>query len=170
MTEHHHGLSEEEFQRRMAAYDVRAIEIIAEHGVFLQGVFGDEETPSFIYTVGLYSGMEVPKHPEFIVFGVPFDAGKGYMNDLAIDQVIKKEARFSPGVLPGFWNDGALDGYLLEVTDSREHLTMANRFFGESGPVPALQLFYPDKEGRFPWKEGYDLDPRVQPVLGLPPQ
>ena len=31
-----------------------------------------------------------------------------------------------------------------------------------------LQIVYPDRQGRFPWDEGYDLDPRVQPIFGTP--
>lgn len=161
-------MSEQEFLLRAAMYEADLYQQLEERGCVLQGVFGDAESPSFTYTIGLH---RVP-HPEFIVIGIPLETAAAYVVHL-VDSVLKKGERFTPGVLPGFWeakNDDIADGYLLEVTDSSERLTMANRIAGTPDPVPALQLIYPDPHGRFPWKEGYDIDPRIQPIMGLPPQ
>ena len=48
-----------------------------------------------------------------------------------------------------------------------EILFTANRFYQrpEEASVPALQLSYDDKAGRFPWEEGYAA-PEMQPRPG----
>lgn len=149
------------------AYDEQVLELIAQHGVYLQAVFptvDDPPGPTFVYTVGL-SGLADP-HPEFIEFGLPPEAAQSYLNHLAIDEVIKQKRRYQPGRLEGFFNGGQYDAWLLEVTDTTEHLTMANRLFASGAPVRALQLVWSDRNNRSPWEEGYEMDPSLQPLLG----
>lgn len=143
---------------------------IIQFGVHLMGVFptvdDPEPGPGFIYTIGL--ATVDPPQPELIVFGMSPRTGGHVLNDLA-DRVTKKGERLQP-----YQNyDDVIVDYpvmLIPVDDSTEHLTWANAFFGLEEPVPALQMVWTDKAGRYPWEEGYDIDLRTQPLLGQPPQ
>ena len=150
-------------------YDRKVADIIAEHGVFLQGVFPTKEDPPgpvFVYTVGL----TLQNHPELIEFGLPYKYAGHILNDLAA-RVHQQGQTLEPYVE---MDDEVADypAKLIPVLDSTEHLTMANRFFAEmepAGEVSAYQLVYPDAGARWPWDPGYSLNPVLQPLLGLPP-
>lgn len=151
----------QERARRMAEYLDETRALVAEHGWAVQGVFsvaGEENPgPNFLYTVGL----STYDAPEFIVFGVAMEVGHAVLNGMGAK--VRDGARFQAGDLL----DDVLDGYnvrLVEVHDTTEHLTVANRVYGLPDPVRALQIVLPDKAGRFPWDPDCELS--WQPVLG----
>lgn len=140
----------------------RVVETIVEHKVCIQAVGAGEKEPAFAYTIGLQGGVEAPEHPEIIVFGLPFSVAHTVLNDLA-SKVLEEGVTLSPGeerhdVFRGF------PARFLEVKDSTEHLCVANALFGEDGPIPALQLIFPDAEGRWPWDA--DSGVAAMPLLG----
>lgn len=145
------------------SYDLRVAEIMEEHGWLIQGVAprvdaAREDGDVFSYTVGLMKWH----HPEFIIFGLPPVAAAAILN--ALGREVRNGRVYETGR-----HDEILVGYpaeLVEVTDSTEHLTMANRVFADRRPVPALQIVWPDRHGRFPWEDDYSVSPSAQPVLG----
>lgn len=81
-SKHPHGMSEEQWNFRMAAYLEKVKEKIAEHGWMVQGVFsrpGDKPEPEFAYTVGMTeAGL-----PELIVSGSDQATMANLLNELA---------------------------------------------------------------------------------------
>ena len=143
-------------------------EMVVEHGVGIQHVFADEETPNFSYTVGLF---EVD-HPEFIVFGMPERLAQIILNNVAF-AVLNDGMRFGN-------NDRVHELFL----DAPAHLISAHDpegdFFGTAyairnrrypdrwdSDIDGLQLIYQDKVGRWPWDHGSDYV--FWPMLGDTP-
>lgn len=115
--------------------------LVEEHGVAIQGVFGEE---NFAYTVGL-AGQGLP---EFIIFGLPHEVAATLLNLVAAHA---KEAPIETGI-----RNDILEGYpawLLPVNDSSEYLTVA-ALYADVDSVAAYQIVFPDMEGRWPWDEG----------------
>lgn len=143
--------------------DRHTARIIREHGVYLQAVGGDPEaqTPSFVYTVGLF-GMA---HPELLIFSVhPLAAGSA-LNDLA-DRV-----RAGDDLTPGERVRAkglAVPLVVEQVPNPADIVFAANRFYQrpDDASVPVYQLTFPDRDGRFPWDTGYSLVDWVQPRPG----
>lgn len=155
-------MSEAEFARRRKAYMQDMLEVVAKHGMAVQGVFGDDSFPmDFAYTVGLAPHG----HPEFICFGVDPQVAQPMLNDIGLEHVIRRGERFQAGdLISGLVQD--FDVFLVQVTDSREHLTMSNSFYGDPDgpPLPALQIVFPDEKGLFPWEPETEI--AWEPVLG----
>lgn len=143
----------------MDSFIDRAMTIVAEHGWLVQGVGGDGDDPPFAYTVGL----TVRDVPEFIVCGLAMPTAHTILNDLG--ERVRAGQRFTDGdVLSDVLRD--YDVRLVAVSDTRERLRVANTLFGgaDGTAVRALQVVYPDVEGRWPWEAGSGV--AGQPVLG----
>ena len=131
-------------------------EKIAAHGWAVQGVGGDDEDPSFAYTVGLAD----QGRPELVMFGLPIQIMHGLLNDLA-RQDLPEPGSFISEVanLPL-----RLDAVVPEK--AKEYLTIANRH--AQRVVEAVQVVWPDREGLFPGDDGVDQEmmDKAQPLLG----
>lgn len=153
-------------QARLDEYDRMAADKIVQYGVYIQHVFPVQESdgPRFSYTVGL---ADHDDHPEIIIFALEFETTQVILNNMA-QEVIRHDQVYEPGPIRDLVEDYTC--YLIEVVDTRTHLTMANRFYSSpNAPISALQLVWPDLEGRLPWEQEYSLDPATQPILGMPP-
>lgn len=129
---------------------------IAEAGVTVQHITGDETHPSYTHTVGL----SAIGHPELLVTGlVPEDAGpllNTLGHDIACHEVRPALGRYrfeAFPALPAFW--------LVPLYRARRRLWTAVELYGPR--VTGLQLVWPDLAGRFPWDDGYDY--REQPLF-----
>lgn len=157
-----------ELARRRAAHEADMRRAILRHGWTVQAVFPRqghaEDGPEFAYTIGL-AGKGLP---ELIVFALPDDIAYGLLDFLAqrvVDTGRELPAGFVTG-LPGGADEEAM--IALEVTDTTRHLTIANAFYGTSGPVRAMQLVWKGAHGLWPWSPGVDGD-AWQPILGPRP-
>jgi hypothetical protein len=148
-------------------YDAKIEDMIRDHGWAIQGVGGDTEQVQFSYTIGLHRR----DLPEFIAFGLPMQAAQVILNQLAQQQV---DADGFNVIQHGTTRHDVLVNYpakFVRVLDSTEHLTMANRLARQHAfrtPVDALQLCWPDKDGRFQWEPGFSISYPV-PLLGPQP-
>ena len=118
-----------------------------EHDWFVNVIAEDELGPGFAYSFGLYERF---KHPEVIIFGLPADTMQTLINEVG-ENILLRGVQYGAGDSA---ND-LLEGYTCtfrEVNPLRyaETITWATWFYGSQG-FPALQLFWPDKQGRFPW-------------------
>ena len=116
--------------------------------------------PPFAYTVGLF-GLQ---HPELLILGVPPEVASGVLNTLG-DRIRAGEV-----LLPNFqvtFDDNAWKIVPETVPNPGEILIGANAYYDrpDFASVPALQLSYDDREGRFPWEPQYAA-PRMQPRPG----
>jgi hypothetical protein len=147
---------------------------IAEHGWAIQAVLPPVDDPHpdppFAYTVGLSR----PRfgHPELLVVGLGRDTAQLVLTDLC--ERVRDGQRLRAGQrvsdLLEDVDGAALQVELLRVDDAaadRPPLSAAARLYGQSGPIEALQVVWPDHNHRFPWEPGYDGAVRaIQPLLG----
>lgn len=142
-------------------YERSILALINTHGVAIQGVGGDEGSPSFAYTVGLAAH----EHAEFIIMGLPMGVAQALLNDLSSH--VFTGQKFEAGdviheLVRGF------PVRLVSVADSRELMTMSNRIYGDGeNPLDALQVAFPDAEGVWPWEPGSRV--ANVPLLGPAP-
>lgn len=136
---------------------------LREHGVLLTYVGGDSATheTSFAYTVGLH-GIG---HPELLVLGTDSGTASGLLNEVA--SRVRAGRDLVPGEILDFaeWPHRVL---VEEVPNPGDILFAANHFYDrpDVASVPALQLTYDDRHGRFPTDEGYDIPSWIQPRPG----
>ena len=151
--------------------DARVTECVRTYGVYIQYVgggrcaaascsCGDDGRPPFAYTVGLF-GLN---HPELVTVGLSIETTAGVLNQLA--RRVMDGQNLIPGALIRFdeWTHTMVPEVL---PNPGEIVFTANRFYQRpvEASVPALQLSYDDKAGRFPWEEGYAV-PEMQPRPG----
>lgn len=133
-----------------------------------------DQEPPFQYTIGL---METLHHPEFIVFGL--DSGNGNALFAGLVRDIRAGHSFAePGVytvnLGG--NEHRVGFRRVHTTQHALYLGFAMGFLtniGRIGELEAMQAFWPDHDGKFPFDVGcdlavYQLQPRLD--LGLTPR
>jgi hypothetical protein len=151
--------------------DAMVTDVIRRYGWYIQYVggglcsrpgcdCGDDEGPAFAYTVGLF-GLG---HPELLIFGVDPHTAAGVLNYLG--EQVRAETTLLPGQLITFdeWPHRIVPE---EVPNPGDIVFTANRFYQrpDEASVPVLQLSYDDREGRFPWEDGYAA-PELQPRPG----
>jgi hypothetical protein len=142
--------------------DQHVAQTIRKHGQFIQLVGGDSSQPAgFAYTVGLF-GLG---HPELVILSACAQTAGAVLNDLGAR--IRAGDNLMPGALLTF-DDWAHRVTVEELPNPGEILFSANRHYQRppEASVPAYQLTYDDKHGRFPWDPGYSNAPEIQPRPG----
>lgn len=118
-----------------------------------------ETTAPFAYTVGLTAH----DYPELITAGLPPEVAHSLLNDLA-RRVYDKAERFTHGqrisdLIAGY------DAIIIDGPPTDELLPgMAIKRYGRD-QIRLQQLVWPDQQGRFPWDNRYNFDPRTQPLI-----
>jgi hypothetical protein len=157
--------------RVLSDYEKRIVSNVAEHGWFCTSVGAGEDSPPFTYTVGFWETLKVP---EFIIFGLSSKLSHAILWDV-FRQIRDGVATPSDGVR---WS-GLIEGFdclprtVHESQMIREHFNSALWYrrhrTGDDSALRAMQLFWPDPGGLFPWEEGSDPEVRAsQPALYLP--
>lgn len=154
-----------DLEARKAAFVRRLNSNIKESGFSVVAIFptGDEPepTPGFAYTVGMW---ETWKQPELLSVGLPREVAHSIYWDIA--------RRIEAGGDGARYRDGDVADGLLEggykvafraIAPPHHPLAFARRHYGKAR-FEAVQMVYPDEQHRFPWDDGYDLDPRLQPL------
>ena len=143
--------------------DADVARMIREYGWYIQFVMGDERErkTSIAYTIGMF-GLGTSR------------AGRSWSRSRRRRRAVERsrtsrEGRRQPG-----------PGELLEFDAWAHRVTVeeipnpgaivfgANRHYQrpDEASVPALQLTYNDREGRFPWEPGYSVSRWIQPRPG----
>lgn len=107
---------------------------IRRFGWALQAVTGDDESPPFVYTVGL-SGFE---HPELILFATTQATAATVLNDLG--ELVRAGRVLGAGDQVRLRSG---DVHLLTFPESEDWLYAANSLYG--APVPALLVVPADE-------------------------
>lgn len=140
----------------------KVLDDIGDHGLHVVTVPADQARPGFSFSIGLWENFQ---QPEVIVFGLPGEVAHELI-DLVAD-----EADAGQHFLDGTRHAGLLQDYpvrFVEVPKAHYagHLGMAQWAY-EGDDFPAVQLVWPDKQGRWPWdpeaRAGFAAS---QPVLG----
>jgi hypothetical protein len=150
----------------MSSEDEEIARSVEKHGWYAIAI--TDAWPEFVYTCGLLTQFQ---HPELIIFGM--EARELYsILALMFEDIRNKGQSFAR---PDSY-DGVLEGYPIAIrtvhpTQHELYLGYALghcRHAGHIGGLKARQVFWPDKQGRFPFDVGCDPDVyRSQPRLDL---
>ena len=136
--------------------NARIRDVIRRCGWSVEYVFGEEGSPAFGYTVGLWE----LGHAELVTFGACPDCAARVLNRLG--------SQIRDGVWLSADSTPELDGtplLLFDVPNPHQVILGAWALYVDD-EVPALQVVYPDDEGRWPWEPGCSLRPGGQPLPG----
>ncbi|MGE3801724.1 MAG: DUF4262 domain-containing protein [Candidatus Kapaibacterium sp.] len=142
----------------MNSEDIQSI--IDSHGWFVALFEGQDDIPSFGYTIGLFDNYGLP---EVVLFGLEVEDLHQAINDAAsqmveegtidcldenhsiLDEVMIRSIEVSPLNIPEYF------GYAVEFYQK---------------PFPVFQLIWSDFNGNFPWDDGFAEDLKsLQPLL-----
>jgi len=159
-------MTDAQIEARIDQDNAHITAIVRRYGWYIQYVCGStlkesgEAGPPFAYTVGLF-GLH---HPELLILGVPPEVAAGVLNMLG--DRIKAGEDLTPN-FPVSFEDRAWKLLPEVVPNPGEVLFVANSYYDlpSCTSVPALQLSYDDREGRFPWEPRYAA-PSMQPRPG----
>lgn len=143
-------------------------EVVQEYGWYAASISDHE--PPFLYSIGL---MQTYDHPELIVFGLDADNAHALLSGL-IQAILAGQSLAQPGVYAVTIGGDQHQVGLRSVHPTQHPLFLGFamgycRHIGRWGELQAVQVFWPDSRGKFPFEVGCDLDVyRVQPRLDLP--
>lgn len=142
-------------------------EVVRKHGWYAASIYDGD--PPFLYTIGL---MQTCNHPELIVFGLEANNAHDLFSEL-IQDIHASKPLLTRGVFTLSSNEEHRIGIrTVHPTQHQLYLGFAMgycRYTGRPGDLQALQVFWPDAGGKFPFEVGCDLDVfRLQPRLDLP--
>lgn len=146
---------DEEIARSVAANGWHAISV-------------NDSSPEFIYTCGLMTTFE---HPEAIIFGL--NSKTAYSILAAMVEDIRGGRSFAaPGVYEGILVELPIAIRIVHPSQHEVYLGYAMghcRHVGKPGGLAAVQVFWPDKQGRFPFESECDSElAALHPRLDLP--
>lgn len=123
---------------------------IAGYGWSVIGIEEDDEGPTYSFSVGLYHTLGAP---ELLVVGQKPPTAQGIINHAA--ELMRDGRRFADGER----TDDILGGYpaVFAAVDPRYHREYLGyaRWLYRGSDFPVLQIVWPDRDGRFPWDDGY---------------
>ena len=125
--------------------------LVRRNGWAVQGVGGRQP---FAYTVGL----SVCGLPELVVTGLPDARAARLLNEVARRGL--HDELFSGQRVP----TSGPHVHVLAVARPHDHLLTATALYGKA--VRALQLVWPDDQGRYPWQAGAQSQPSGQRLFG----
>lgn len=136
---------------------------IERNGYTYLGVLPSEDSPGFVYTIGL---SEQGKSDLIFIGAAQHSSAVGYIAAAAIAQ--NEGHTLTPGILPPETevNPYGVPMAIVQANHLAEtHAFSAARRLDAIESVEAVsicQIVMPDMEGRFPWEEGYDwLDQQI---------
>jgi len=134
-------------------HDRKLLSDVKTVGWHVLKILGDETFPEYCFSVGLYYTFG---HPEILVMGLPLSTGHQFIN-LAAGHIASGRA-FQPRERTDELAEGFACSFIPVLVDHYEqYLGYAIWFYRKlKQPFPALQLVWPDKQGRLPWDVGYD--------------
>jgi hypothetical protein len=151
--------------------DEEIAEIVKEHGWYAASI-NDHNSP-FLYSIGL---MQTLKHPEFIMFGLEADNVHALFSQL-IENIRQGQSYTEPGIYTVNIDtaDFRVGFRIVHKTQHELYLGFAMGYCREIdrwGELEAMQVFWPDSNGKFPFEVGcneeiYRLQPRLD--IGLTP-
>lgn len=144
--------------------DDEIAEVVRQHGWFAANI--SDHKPPFLYSIGL---MQTCNHPELIVFGLDAENAYALLSGLIRD-IRAGKAFAEPGVytLDIRGADHRVGFRGVHPTQHPLYLGFAMGFctnIGRIGELQAVQAFWPDETGKFPFDVGCDLG-----VFGLQPR
>ncbi len=152
--------------QKRALMQIKIKDMIEKCGCFCMGVFGDKDTPSWTYSIGIPT--TVPGAAEIIVYGFDPNNASQAIN-IILDQM-RNGRVFESGRAYDDILQGNLSVFFGRVEERHyyAHFGQAINYHGGIG-FEVWQLVWPDESGKFPWQTGFDEKLReAQPLLFEP--
>ena len=136
---------------------------MTDHGWAVIKVPEDEVGPGFAYSVGLGERFD---HPEVVISGLGLDLMHRLVNDAAAVVASGTALR------DGSETDALLKGHACAVRAASP--SNYDDYFGEAAryyrdrPFEVVQVFWPDRAGRYPWDSEYASAAQARTDLGAP--
>lgn len=146
--------------------DKKAFSDILDAGCHLLQILPDSaapDVPEYVYSIGFYLNL---LHPEIMVMGLPSGVSGRMINDL-FHHVAGGNPIWDSEYITYDIDEERVRFAVREIEESSYHdyLGYANWFYRSLRKenaasieynYPALQLVWPDSEGRYPWVQGCD--------------
>jgi hypothetical protein len=142
-------------------------EVVKKNGWFAASV--EDAEPPFLYTIGL---MATYDHPELIIFGLQPRTAHSVLEDI-VGQIgrgtsFAEEATY-PGIIAGEFPVGVRRVHLSQHPVYLGYAMGYCRYIGRAGQLSAVQIFWPDDNGKLPWDANSDAEIAArQPHLDVP--
>lgn len=126
---------------------------VRKHGWVSTHVFDpDRQIPDFTYSTGFYAHTGFP---EIIVFSLPEAVSRDILWDIYRDSRAGNAPMPLTKTAGIFGNQPAV---FLPVKQAAYTKYLGfSRWFYDDNDFPCLQLVWPDREGLFPWENGFDV-------------
>ena len=133
--------------------DRKLLSDIKQYGWNVVQIEEDNDGPAFSFSVGLFHSFG---SSEILVMGLKRDVAHRIINNAALH--ISRGKNFKEFERTGELAEGYDCTFVpIAIENYEEYLGYAIWFYRSlKQPFPALQLIWPDKQGRFPWDSGYD--------------
>src|SRR5258706_2521773 len=141
--------------------DQQILQTIEEHGLQILYISEANGLPGWAFSIGLYANY---RHPEIVLFGLPFDVSHQTINNVAHNVKLGKNYD------AGFEYSDVFEGltcifHWVDKSWYPPFLGTAEWFY-DGEDFPALQCFWPDKEQNYPWRSKLNKDNQfAQPLL-----
>lgn len=127
------------------------VELYGWHVVMIQG----EEEPGFLFTIGLWQSF---RHPEILLFAPSEDPGGMAGRIQPVAERVSEGEVFEAGTV----HENLFGRFAGAFRTVDRHwypwfLGTAMAFYG-GVEFPVLQMFWPDREGMFPWQRGFSTE------------
>lgn len=135
---------------------------IQEYRMHITYVETDDYNPRFGYSIGLFKEFH---HPELIIIGLDSESTGAILNNARKE--IEKGIKFIEGVTyHGFLHELPVQFVEVKKEHYPDYLGYAGWYNNNSINFPSLQIVWPDKQGRFPWDDGFNENFKFkQPLL-----
>lgn len=140
---------------------------IQHFGWHITSVSAPMMPPTYAYSTGLYETLRVP---ELVIFGLHPNQMAAAINALGALQRAGRSPFASGTRLARFWEDDTLPAAFGAVQPHWQRKVMSvSQWFYRQRVVPALQCYWPDDAGNFPWEPNFDKQLALfQPTLSQP--
>lgn len=134
-------------------HDRKLLSDVARYGWHVPHIFADESGPGYSFSVGFYLKFG---HPEILVMGLSQPVATQFIN--LIGGHLSTGRVFRPRERTNDLAQGFECSFIPIAIEHYQYYLGYNIWFYRSlkQPFPALQLVWPDKQGRFPWESDYD--------------
>ncbi|WP_009965711.1 DUF4262 domain-containing protein [Verrucomicrobium spinosum] len=126
---------------------------IKRHGWHLMHIGPEGDLPQFAFSIGFYYQF---LQPEVLVMGLGVEKSANLLNH--IGETLLSGKVLSPGRDAEYMAGYPVEFRPVHIAHYREHLGYAIWFYRSLPQAfPAMQCLLPDKAGKFPGDEGYDI-------------
>ena len=103
----------------------------------------------------LFFSINIRLHPEIVIMGLPQETSMALLHDLVNE--IQKGKKFKDGTIDKNLASMSIGFKTVDKSHYDEYLGYGKWFYKSlKTEFPTVQYIWPDKEKKFPWKNGYN--------------